>query len=236
MRERRRHRRAAADVAVAGLRARRGTTPKVTSWPAARGRGRRAARRAGTPATSRITWSAGSTSSSASPLVRRRAPRAPRARWPAPYCGPPARARSARGSAADLRAAARRPGSGALRCTPRAARAALEPVRARSTVSCSIVCAPDQRQQLLRVELARQRPQPRAGAAGQDDRDQHGGMPCHGVSPPTARLAAADGVVLEAQLRQQRGIVEVAAVEDHRRVQQLPADGRSPGCGTPATR
>ena len=78
-----------------------------------------------------------------------------------------------------------------------------------------------ERQQLLGQELARQRPEPRAGAAGEDHGDEFHGR--HRTPPRSARLklAATDGVVREAQLLHHGRVVEIAAVEDHRRLELL---------------
>ena len=68
----------------------------------------------------------------------------------------------------------------------------------------------DQWQQLLGVQLARERPEPRAGAAGEDQWSEHL------VVPSDAEVAQAEGL-------HQAWIVDVAAVEDDR-VRQRVAD------------
>ena len=145
------------------------------------------------------------------PRVRRARP----ARWRARCC-----ARTARGSWRAARpaagAAARPPGSGAPRCTPRSARSGQAVEAQRGLLQHRAQAG--ERQQLLGIELARQRPQARAGAAREDDWDQHGAAPPHAA---TQRLAAADGVVGEAEAGHHGRVVEIAAVEDQRRLQHL---------------
>ena len=147
------------------------------------------------------------------------AARTARARWRA------ARRRSARSCSATRKRCA------SLHTTTGAA--AARPVEAQRRLLQHRALA-GERQQLLGIELARQRPQARAGAAGEDDWSQHA------QSAPRScreqRLAAADGVVGEAEAAHHGRVVEIAAVEDQRRLEQLLAGARSPGCGTPATR
>ena len=85
-----------------------------------------------------------------------------------------------------------------------------------------------QREQLLRIQLARQRPEPRAGAARQNHRNQRAHWPLIAVWPPRRslgrradRLAAADRIIAEAGAHHVQRVVEVAPVEDHRRLQRL---------------
>ena len=68
--------------------------------------------------------------------------------------------------------------------------------RARSAVSCEHRAVGDQRPELLGEALARHRPEPGAGAAGEDDRDDGGcrscarSLPETGVGSPDRRLVA----------------------------------------------
>ena len=162
----------------------------------------------------------------AAPAAARRrrrppAPRAPPARSPGRYCGPPARARSpAPGSRS--RAAARRPESDAPRCRPRSGAAHRQAARAAARVSCSIVCAPVSGSSCLgyssRDSGHRRVPAPPDRMTG--DQLRRVG-PRHRLTRASAGTAASDGVIFKSQPCQQRRLVEIAAVKDPRRRQQL---------------
>ncbi len=71
-----------------------------------------------------------------------------------------------------------------------------------------------ERQQLLRIHFARQRPEPGAGAARQNHRNRWCSLDSRRMLP------SADGIVAEARSRHLLGIVEIASVEYHRRAQR----------------
>ncbi len=74
-----------------------------------------------------------------------------------------------------------------------------------------------ERQELLRIELAREGPKARAGAAGKNDWGEHRELSVQ-VRRSTARRAA-DRIVGQTEAADHRRIVEVAAVEDERRLE-----------------
>src|SRR5207253_2489668 len=80
---------------------------------------------------------------------------------------------------------------------------------------------PGQGQQLLGIELARQRPQPRAGSAAENDWSEHGRSKEAAASRLNQRLAATDRMVGEAKAAHHGRIVEIAPVENDRRLEDL---------------
>ena len=98
---------------------------------------------------------------------RPRPPAGPRRRWRGRCCGPPAPARSARRRSRP-RAIARRSGTGVPGCRPRSAARSPAPM-ARSAVSCINERSEISGQSCFGKALPRHRPEPRAGATGEDD-------------------------------------------------------------------
>src|SRR2546429_9981794 len=75
--------------------------------------------------------------------------------------------------------------------------------------------------QLLGIKLARQRPQPRAGSAAENDWSEHGRSKEAAASRLNQRLAATDRMVGEAKAAHHGRIVEIAPVENDRRLEDL---------------
>src|SRR5207302_8443454 len=73
---------------------------------------------------------------------------------------------------------------------------------------------------LLGIELAGQRPQPRAGSAAENDWSEHR-RPEPAASGRNQRLAAADSMVGEAKAAHHGRIIEVTSVENDRRLEDL---------------
>src|SRR5207249_4450741 len=80
---------------------------------------------------------------------------------------------------------------------------------------------PGQGQQLLGIELTRERPQACTGAAAENDWSEHGIPKEAAASRLNQRLAAPDGMVSKTKAAQHARIVEIASVENDRRLEDL---------------
>ncbi len=164
------------------------------------------------------------------------APHAPPARWPAPCCAPPALTRCRR-AACPSRAVARRPGTGAPRCTRQWAWWRPETPRAAPRCPgswCARPSAPGAAWEAARATTARGAcPRRRRGSPGPVSWARI--VPQASASGGSQALAAPDRVVLEALLLHRRRVVQDCG----RRRSPAPSTSfsgsRSPGCGIPST-